>query len=404
MKKTFYNKFSLALVATMVAMGAFAQSFTVKGTIKGIKNGTKVTLRSEESGRRIDFHSLSKGSTFVITGSVESPLLTSIEIGDKPESEYKQDDYPENRGIRFMLENADYTVSAACIDSVPHTYAVEEALLLKTPNMTIQGGEAQRQYMEWFQTTYKEQLAEELADNAYRHEKYFAGKKFGEGDPAKVKPLEYALAQAQEALDKANDDFIAAHPDYAISLLMQQKKTSRPFTYTVAELDSMLKVFADNYDKARLATFTQTVNQLKKYPRGAQYSDIALQTPEGESARLADYIEKGKYNFIDFWASWCGPCRAAIPSVKEMYQLLGDKVNIISVSVDQKNDDWQKAMKEENMPWRQLITTEEGTKRLREDYMLQYVPTLMVIDPEGRIQMYTNEPDNAHRYLEECVK
>lgn len=404
MKSTVYNNFSLALIASMVAMGAFAQSFTVKGTIKGIKDGTKVTLHSEESGRRIDFQTLSKDSSFVITGNVESPLLATIEISDKPESEYKKEDYPENRGIRFMLENADYTVSAACIDSVPRTYAVEEALLLKTPNMSIEGGEAQRQYMEWFEATYKQQLAENLADNAYRHEKYFSGKKFGDDDPSKVKPLEEALAQAQEALDKANDDFIAAHPDYAISLLMQQKKTSRPFTYTVAELDSLLKTFADNYDKVRFETFTQTANQLKKYPWGAQYTDIALQTPEGESTRLADYIEKGKFNFIDFWASWCGPCRAAIPNVKEMYQLLGDKVNIISVSVDRKNEDWQKAMKEENMPWRQLITTKEGTRQLGEDYMLQYVPTLIVIDHEGHIQMYTNEPDKAHRYLEEHVK
>ncbi len=404
MKNIHYHPYALALIASIMAVGAFAQSFTIKGTIKGIKDGTKVTLHSEESGRHIDCSTLTTGNSFVITGSVESPLLTTIEIADKPESEYKKEDYPEKRGIRFMLDNADYTVSAACMDSVPLTYTVEEALLPKTPNMMIQGGEAQRQYAEWFQTTYKQQLAEDLANQAYRHEKYFSGKKMGEEDPAKVKPLEQKLATAQEALDKANADFIAAHPNYGISLLMQQKKTKSPFAYTVAELDSLLNVFVHNDDAKRFAAFAQTIEQLKKYPRGTPYSDLPLQTPEGGNARLTGCIKKGKYNFIDFWASWCGPCRAAIPSVKEMHQRLGNQVNIISISVDRKNDDWQKALKEENMPWQQFIITTDGTKLLKENYMLQFVPTLMVIDPEGRIQMYTNDPDMAHKYLEDHVK
>ena len=404
MKFSLFNKFSFALVAMVLATGAFAQSFTVKGTIKGIKDGTKVTLRGKEQGMRVEYSALTQGSTFVVKGSVKSPVRVRIEISDKPDSEYKKDEYPETRGIPFMLENADYTVEAASIDSVPYTYSMKGGLLSKTPNMTIRGGEAQRQYMEWFDTTYKLQLAEDLANVAYRHELLFSGKKRSEIDTAKVDSLESMLNVARADLDKANADFITAHPNYAVSLLLQQEKTDTPFAYSVEELDGLLKTFAGNYDKARLAEFTKTVNDLKKYPREAQYRDATLQTSDGKNVQLADCIVKGKYNFIDCWASWCGPCRAAIPSVKEMYKRLGDKVNVISISVDKKNADWQQALKEENMSWRQYITTTEGAKQLKEGYMLRFVPTLLVIDPEGHIQVYTNDPTVAHRYLEEHVK
>lgn len=70
---------------------------------------------------------------------------------------------------------------------------------------------------------------------------------------------------------------------------------------------------------------------------------------ERKSINLKEIIVPGKYNFIDFWASWCGPCRAAIPSVKQLQQKLGDKLNIISISVEKKRQDWERAMEVEKM-------------------------------------------------------
>jgi len=70
---------------------------------------------------------------------------------------------------------------------------------------------------------------------------------------------------------------------------------------------------------------------------------------ERKSINLKEIIVPGKYNFIDFWASWCGSCRAAIPSVKQLQLKLGDKLNIISISVDKKRQDWERAMEVEKM-------------------------------------------------------
>jgi len=103
----------------------------------------------------------------------------------------------------------------------------------------------------------------------------------------------------------------------------------------------------------------------------------------GETVRLSDYIGKGKWVFVDFWASWCGGCRQAIPTVKQAYQQLKDK-NILFVSIAE----WDrraaalKAMKEEDMPWLQLID-EKG--KCGDVYMFNTIPRFMLFAPDGTL-------------------
>ena len=404
MNSFFVKTIAISLMATAFSVSANAQGFTIKGNIKGVKDGTRVTLRFRDDGAPENVETLTKGGSFELKGTVKSPMMTTIEIDDRPKSELCDTVYSYPHGVNFILENTSYTVSAACFDSIPQCMAVRDAVLPKYPNVTVKGGKAQEQYEEWMKTNFKEMVDYEKADNDYRQERYFSKGGFMHYDTVKVEALSRVKDEKEHALNEANRRFIDAHPGYAISLMLQMKDAKVPFCYTVAELDTMLKKFGANYDQERLKTFAETVEKLKKYPRGAHYTDVSVQTPDGKDAKWSEYIKKGKYNFVDCWASWCGPCRAAIPNVKEMHKRLGDKVNIISVSVDKKNADWQKAMKEEAMPWPQFIVTKEGTSQLHHDYDLTFVPSLIVIDPEGCIQLFTSNPDEAHRYLEEHIQ
>lgn len=104
----------------------------------------------------------------------------------------------------------------------------------------------------------------------------------------------------------------------------------------------------------------------------------------GKSVRLSDYIGKGKWVFVDFWASWCVGCRQAIPIVKKAYEQVKDNGNILFISIAE----WDrrpaalKAMKEENMPWLQLID-EKGL--CGSAYLFNTIPRFMLFAPDGTL-------------------
>ena len=95
-------------------------------------------------------------------------------------------------------------------------------------------------------------------------------------------------------------------------------------------------------------------------------------------------IGKGrtKYILIDFWASWCAPCRKEIPNIKKQYAKYADKgFEVISISIDKKKADWEKALKEEQLKWPNFLD-ETGVAQL---YKVRAVPTMYLIDAEGRM-------------------
>lgn len=123
----------------------------------------------------------------------------------------------------------------------------------------------------------------------------------------------------------------------------------------------------------------------KTWP-GQEYLDLELQTPEGKNKKISECIAQGQYTIIDFWASWCGPCRAEMPNLVKIFKDFGDSgVNIVGISLDTNVDAWKKAIKDLGITWAQLSDLKGWKSKAAEEYGIFSIPQTIIIAPNGRI-------------------
>lgn len=154
--------------------------------------------------------------------------------------------------------------------------------------------------------------------------------------------------------------------------------------YSGKQIDEMRSWVADAWaGTPQLAALDSIVSRIKPVALGEKYADIDVQTPDGKTVKLSSLIPEGKYVMLEFWASWCGPCRAEIPHLVRVHEKYKD-FNIVSVSVDEKEADWQKAMKEERMTWTQARITGGIMGEEMKKFNITGIPMCIVLDGEGR--------------------
>lgn len=152
------------------------------------------------------------------------------------------------------------------------------------------------------------------------------------------------------------------------NLIINSLKSKYPNYPPLTALLEKIKIDKENSERVKI---------------GAIAPEFSFPTPEGK--KLSPSSFRGKILLIDFWASWCGPCRAEIPNLKEAYAKYKDQgVEFLSVSVDKGEKEWLPALKAEEMPWPQVLAPKAGS-----DLMVQYqfsgIPFIILIDREGHI-------------------
>ena len=138
----------------------------------------------------------------------------------------------------------------------------------------------------------------------------------------------------------------------------------------------------------------------QKIAPGVLSPDFAYLYRDGKQGQnLKDF--RGKYLLIDFWASWCGPCRKSIPALKELYEKYNSEdFEILSVSIDGDKGSWLKALDEEDMSWTQVFTEDTG-KDVMSKYNFGSIPFLILIDKDGKIMKHNISLSDLKKMLYE---
>lgn len=135
---------------------------------------------------------------------------------------------------------------------------------------------------------------------------------------------------------------------------------------------------------------------------GRMAKDFEMDDTEGHTARLSDYMAEGQYLLIDFWASWCGPCRKGIPHLAKLHKMYGDKgLRILSIGLSEESKaDNDKAVKELGIDWDHFY---DGKGTSGDTYGVRTIPTLLLIAPDGMILVRTSNPEDMDSVLEKTL-
>ena len=123
--------------------------------------------------------------------------------------------------------------------------------------------------------------------------------------------------------------------------------------------------------------------QTKTDGKAEKFIDFEVVQPDGKALRLSDFVGKGKYVLVDFWASWCGPCREEIPRLKDIYYQYKDKAfDIVGAPVYDKPENTMEAVEVLKVPWKQIPGVPESVPVA---YGFDYIPYIILIGPDGTI-------------------
>ena len=353
--------------------------YKISGSVPGTPDGMKVYLYNWNTP--VD-SSVVKGGKFVLTGKVDVPTRYQLLIDLSPD---KVESYEKDlRGSDVFVDNVDIKYESPSIDSLPSRNSF---LRNVKGNVIVTGSPVHDLFL-----SYQEKIKPYRTKNSEAWNKYLKVYHIPALDGVFNTREGIALARemndAQKEITRIQWDFIKANPKSPVSVDVAQNMVYSA-KFSKAEMENLLQTIDPSLrETAGYKQLQKSLEEIAPIALGEKYRDLELVDENGKTVQLSDYVKPGQYNMVEFWASWCGPCRGEIPHLRHVYDAYGkgkDAFNMISVSIDDKEKDWKQALKEENMKWTQLCDLKGWKGEVINKYKIQGVPFCLILDKEGRI-------------------
>jgi thiol-disulfide isomerase/thioredoxin len=358
MKKIF---FFLAATCLLSACGP-QTNYTINGTAENVKDGAKVVLSrfsNYTSFTAVDSVIIQNGA-FKFQGNVE-PDTYALRLDSVRAS------------FVFFITGEGETLNVALnVDDMPHS--------------RITGNAVNEQYAAYAKSRDSlDNAIEELIGAYTQKEEALSNDKHIK--PAEKKKLlheaEKEVEAAYEVLDAQKSEltknFVLAN---ANNIAGQQIFLLTPSALKVEELGTMVANMGAQ-ENERAKAIRQRLESLTNVAIGKPFVDVELNGLNDEPVKLSSVAGKGTYVLVDFWASWCGPCRRENPNVVALYKKYHDKgFDVVGISLDRDKEAWLKGIADDGLVWAHLWDKDHTAAK---SYVVDFIPTLFLLDKEGKI-------------------
>lgn len=354
------------IIASVIVAGSIlsacsspSDTYTVKGTLPDSSlDGKYIYLYSYDQRENID-STVVANKNFVFTGTITAPVLVRIDLNQMAYA-------------NMILEKGNITVDFEKHLGSPTTPLNKEF----TDFMNEQ---------EQFQNKSMEEYNQIMMDIDNPEEQARKREEFSE----KVNKEYLSLLQSYFERNKDNAIGAQALSEYAYS----------------AEPDEVDKLIATAGPNVLAMNAIKELKQrnevLRNTAEGMPFSDFTIQTEDGGSVSLSDYVGKGKYVLVDFWASWCGPCIQEIPVLVEVYDKYKDKgFELLGVAVWDRLEDTKRAIGQHGITWPQIMNAQTIPTDL---YGIAGIPHIILFGPDGKIVKRNLRGDALKKAVEEAM-
>ncbi|WP_187376747.1 MULTISPECIES: TlpA disulfide reductase family protein [Butyricimonas] len=368
---------NLLVLSVLVGCSTSGEGFVLRGIVPGAVDSTVVSLAPLSNlDEKITGYVI--GEKFELRGKNDRAECYSLVLDDRDIADKKGEQKFHHREIHFFVEDGELTFTTPHIDSLPMPFRYVRHDFRKEKHYKVTGSAVQDIFYVYQQKTIAARFGlKNLLKEFYIKKDVNVYRKW---------------QQEKAELERLSRETIEKGQNLAVSLFAAEELKRDPFMYDQAYLDDLERMFSFYRDTCKaLRNFRQYLKDAKVYCRGKQLEDAEILTPDGGTVSLLEQVEKGGYTVIDFWASWCGSCRASFPYLRKLHEKYGDRVKFISLSTDSKDEAWKKAMAEENLPWDEFRCGEKFPSKKRvELYQIKFIPTYLIIDPKGGIVFYSD--------------
>ncbi|RYY41225.1 MAG: AhpC/TSA family protein [Chitinophagaceae bacterium] len=357
----------LLTVLLLLPVAAFAQNgFRISGNIEGLKDSTEIRLSAQNNAPIAT--AMSKGGKFELSGQVAEPQLATLTIG-------------ANNPVYLYIENAAMTLSTPpAPPAAPAKAPVKGGKPAPKPatksdvtQLRVDGSQAQVDFIQ-FQTAFMPQFA--LVNQ-------LVNKANGAADPNERDRTVRAFDSVKRIIDALVDQYITAKPASYVSPFVLGN-TAQLLDNPVV-LNERFRRLDSNIQHSSIGqSLAAYITQNLIGSIGSEASDFTQADTTGKPVSLSSF--RGKYVLLDFWASWCRPCRAENPNVVRAFQKFRNKnFTILGVSLDQSKDAWINAIHVDKLTWMHVSDLQQWNNAVAKMYGVQGIPQNFLIDPNGRI-------------------